>query len=146
MNKYKKDGEILAEVYRNANLAMASICDILPAVDNVKVKGEIVRQHEEYEKICAKASALAKQYGMEIKGPSPIKKAMMWGAIKMNTAVDNSAKNVATLMIRGTVNGITSLKSSYSSMSADAKEDVKALLCDLIALEENNEKRLKALL
>jgi len=146
MQKNKKDKEILAEIYRNANLALTSICDIMPAIENVKVKGEIMRQHEEYEKICAKASALAKEYGVDIKGPSPIKKAMMWSAIKMNTAVDNSAKNIATLMIRGTVNGITSLKSSYSSLPNDAKDDIKGLLAELIALEENNEKRLKALL
>lgn len=146
MQNNKKDNEILAEIYRNANLALTSISDIMPSIESNKVKNEIMRQHEEYERICAKASALAKDMGVAVKEPSPIKKAMMWGAIKMNTAVDNSAQNVATLMIRGTVNGIAALKTSYSSLTDGTNANVKELLGELIAVEENNEKRLKALL
>lgn len=146
MENLKSDSEILAEIYRNAQLAITSIVDILPEIENEEIKEEIVREHEEYEKICSQAAQLAKNYELELKDPSPVKKAMMWSAIKMNTASDNSASNIAQMMVKGTVNGITSLKTSLSDGEKVMDEQIKTLLQDLIALEEGFEKKLKKFL
>jgi hypothetical protein len=143
MESLKSDSEILAEVYRNAQLGVTSIADLLPEIDDEEIKEEVMRQHEEYEKICSRAAQLAKNLDLELKEPSPIKKAMMWSAIKMNTAADNSQSNVAQMLIKGTVTGITSLKTSLSEGEKIMGDDVKSILKDLIALEENCEKRLK---
>ena len=131
MEEVKKDSEILAEVYRNAQLALTSISDVLPEVDDVKIK-EIMRQHEEYEKICSKAASLAHRLNVELKDPNPVKKAMMWSAIKMGTANDNSAQNIAQMMIRGTVTGLTSLKTSLTDGSKYMDEEIKTLITELI--------------
>ena len=56
----KKSEEILAEIYRNCQLALESISDILPEVEDEELKTEIMRQHEEYEKICGRAACLAR--------------------------------------------------------------------------------------
>ena len=141
----KTDSEIVAEIYRNAQLALESISDIMPAVEDSKIREEIMHQHEEYEKICSKAAALALKNNYDVKEPSPIKKAMMWSAIKMGTANDNSSQNIAQMMIRGTVNGITSLKTSQTD-SAELNAEVKKLLNELINMEEGFEKRLKKFL
>ena len=146
MEEFKKDSEILAEIYRNAQLALTSISDILPEIDDESIKEEILREHEEYEKICSQAASLAHKYNLELKEPSPVKKAMMWSAIKMNTASDNSAQNIAQMMIKGTVNGITSLKTSLSDGEKVMDEEVKKLLTELIILEENFEEKLKTYL
>ena len=143
MEKVKSDSEILAEIYRNAQLALQSISDILPEVDDVQIKEEIMREHEEYEQISGMAAALARRYGMEIKEPSPVKKAMMWSAIKMNTAADNSSQHIAQMMIKGTVTGITSLKTTRTDGGEEVDEEIKQLLDRLIALEEGLERRLK---
>ncbi len=71
---------------------------------------------------------------------------MMWSAIKMGTASDNSAQNIAQMMIRGTVNGITSLKTSLTDGEKIIDADVKKLLNELISLEEGFEKKLKTFL
>lgn len=146
MEEMKKDSEVLAEIYRNAQLGLTSISDLMPEIDDEKIKEEIKHEYEEYEKICARAAALALNYDLELKEPSPIKKAMMWSAIKMNAASDNSAQNVAQMMIKGTVQGITSLKTSLTDGKKFMNEEVKTLLKDLIALEENFEKKLKTYL
>lgn len=146
MADLKKDSEILAEIYRNAQLALTSISDILPEIDDENIKVEIMREHEEYEKICSEAASLAHKYDIELKEPGPIKKAMMWSAIKMNTANDNSAQNIAQMMIKGTVNGITSLKTSLTDGEQIMDEEIKKLLNDLISLEEGFEEKLKAFL
>lgn len=142
----KTSEETLAEIYRNCQLAIESITDILPEIADDDIKTEILRQHEEYEKISAKAAVIAKNKGMEIKEPNPMKKAMMWGAIKMNTMTDNSKEHIAALMIRGTVTGITSLKTTLGDMPEHADEEIKTLIKELIDLEEQFEERLKSFL
>ncbi len=142
----KKSEEILSEIYRNCHLALESISDILPAVEDEELKAEILREHEEYERISGKAACLARDKGLEVKEPGPVKKAMMWGSIKMSTMMDNSRPHIAEMMIQGTVMGITSLKTSLGDLPADDDEEITALLKELIELEEVFEKRLKEFL
>ena len=139
----KSDSEIVAEIYRNAQLALTSISDIMPEVEDGDIREEIMREHDEYEKICSEAAQLALKFDLDLKEPNPIKKAMMWSAIKMGTAADNSAQNIAQMMIRGTVNGITSLKTSLSDGEKKMDPEVKKLLNELIKIEESFEKKLK---
>lgn len=142
----KKSEELLAEVYRNCQLALESISDVLPEVDDAALKEEILRQHEEYEKISSKAAVLAKDKALEVKEPNPMKKAMMWTSVKMNTLADNSRSHIADMMIQGTVMGLTSLKTSYGERPVNDDEEISALANELIALEENFEQRLKTYL
>ena len=146
MEQLKSDSEVLAEIYRNAQLALTSISDLLPEVEDEDMKEELLREHEEYEKICSEAASLATKYDLNLKEPSPIKKAMMWSAIKMNAATDNSAQNVAQMMIKGTVNGITCLKTSLTDGEKIMDSEIKTLLKQLISLEEGFEKKLKTYL
>lgn len=141
--EYKKSEELLAEIYRNCQLALESISDVLPEVEDEKLREEITRQHEEYEKICAQAAMLAKDKALEVKEPNPMKKAMMWGSIKMNTLTDNSRSHIADMMIQGTVMGLTSLKTSYGERPENDDEEISAVTRDLIALEESFEAKLK---
>ena len=143
MQKTKTDGEIIAEIYRNARLALTSIADILPETDDEEMRQEILSEHEEYERICAEAALLAKKRGAEVKEPSPVKKAMMWSAIKLNTAGDDSRSNIAQMMVRGTVTGITSLQTTLTENRHAIGGDAEALLRRLIDAEERFEERLK---
>ena len=105
-----------------------------------------MREHEEYEKVCSEAAHLALKYDVELKEPNPVKKAMMWSAIKMGAANDNSSQNIAQMLIRGTVNGITSLKTTMTDGGKNIDPEVKKLLSSLISLEEGFEKKLKKFL
>lgn len=51
MEELKKSEEVLAEVHRNCQLALQSISDILPEADDTAVREELLKQHEEYERI-----------------------------------------------------------------------------------------------
>ena len=146
MEQKKNDSEILAEIYRNAQIALTSLSDIMPEVEDGGIREEIMREHEEYEKVCSEAAHLALRYDVELKEPNPVKKAMMWSAIKMGAANDNSSQNIAQMLIRGTVNGITSLKTTMTDGGKNIDPEVKKLLSSLISLEEGFEKKLKKFL
>lgn len=64
----------------------------------------------------------------------------------MGTANDNSAQNIAQMMIRGTVNGITSLKTSLTDGGSNMDAEVRKLLNELINMEEGFERKLKKFL
>ena len=138
-NVQKQSEEVLAEVYRNTQLALQSISNLLPQVEDVPTREELIRQHEEYEKISAKATMLAKDRGIELKEPGPFKKAMMWGSIKMSTMTDNSPSHIAEMMIQGTVMGITALKKSLGELAPEADEDIRALAQEFLDMEERLE-------
>ena len=143
----KKSEEVLAEVHRNCQLALQSISDILPEAEDTDVREELMKQHEEYEKIGGKAAILAKDKDIELKNPGPIKKAMMWSSIKMSTLSDNSRAHIAEMMVQGTVMGITALKNSLSEMSQDfADEEIKQLAEELLQSEEKFEETWKNLI
>lgn len=139
----KKTEEALAEIYRNAQLALQSISDILPAVEDEEVKKELSYQHEEYERFSAKAAILAKDMNLELKEPNPMKKAMMWGSIKMSTLTDNSRSHIADMMVQGTVMGVTSLRTTAGELSVNGNEKILALLDEMISAEEKFEKKWK---
>lgn len=142
----KKSEEILAEIYRNCHLALESISDILPAIEDEELKAEILHQHEEYERISGKAACLARDKGLEVKEPGAVKKAMMWSSIKMSTLMNNTRSHIAEMMVQGTVMGITSLKTSLGELPENDDEEITALLKELISVEEEFEKKLKEFL
>ena len=143
----KKREEVLAEVYRNAQLALESISDILPQVDDFKTRAELKAQHEEYERFSATASKLAKDRGIELKEPGAIKKAMMWGSIKMSTLTDNSRSHIADMMLQGTVMGISALRTSQGeAYPSEEKDEIYDLVEEMIKREEEFEKRWKEFL
>ena len=136
----KKTEEALAEIYRNAQLALQSISDILPAFEDERIKEELSRQHEAYEHFSAQASILARDNGIELKDPNPMKKMMMWGSIKMSTLTDNSPSHIAEMMVQGTVMGITALKCTLGDVPVEGNEKVIALLEEMLKAEEEFEK------
>ncbi len=136
----KKTEEALAEIYRNAQLALQSISNILPAVENEKIKEELARQHEAYEQFSAKAQVLARDKGLELKDPNPMKKVMMWGSIKMSTITDNSCSHIAEMMTQGTVMGITALRATANDVPTEGNESILELLNEMIQTEEEFEK------
>ena len=142
----KQSEEVLAEAYRNTQLAIQSISNLLPQVDDMPTREELIRQHEEYEQFSAKTTMLAKDKGIELKEPNPFKKAMMWGSIKMSSMADNSRSHIADMMAQGSLMGISALRKTAGELSPEGNEDIKALLKEMIEKEEEFEKTWKAYL
>lgn len=143
---FKQTEEALAEIYRNAQLALQSISNILPETEDGTIRAELTAQHEAYEHFSARAQMIARDKGLELKEPNPMKKAMMWGSIKMSTLTDNSRSHIADMMVQGTVMGITALRTTANDFSDNGDENIKNLLKEMIEKEEEFEKKWKAYL
>lgn len=140
----KKSGEeLLAEVYRNTRYALASIADILPETEDERLREELKQMHDGYEHISGKAAALAKERGIELKDPGPLKRAMLWGSVKMNALKDDSRAHIAEMLTQGTVMGITALTRSLGE-SERADEDIRAVADELLLLEQQYEQAMKS--
>ena len=140
LNEYNT--RAINDVYKNAHIALQSISDLLPEVDDENVKKELQDQYDGYERVIGKISSFMREKNIEPKDIGAFKKAMMWGSIKMKTMFNNSNNQVAEMMIKGTVMGITELTAMKNEQS-NLDQDVVDLLDELLSLEEEYEERLK---
>ena len=140
MNDYNI--KAITDVYKNAHLALQSISDLLPAVEDDGLRCELKEEYEGYEKIIGKISTFMAQNGIEPKDVNPFKKAMLWSSIKMKTLMNNSKNQVSEMMIKGTVMGISEL-TAMKNESERLEEGVLEYVDKLLSLEEDYEQRLK---
>ena len=84
-----------------------------------------------YEKIIGEISTYMAEKGVEPKDVNFFKKAMMYGSIKMKTVMNNSRNQIADMMIKGTVMGIselTAMKNENTNLDQDVLNFVEKLL------------------
>ena len=141
MEQINIDKEVLVSLYKNAHIALQTISDIVNEVGDENIRKELADEYDGYEKYIGRLSTYMKETSTETKDINPLKKAVMFASVKMNTLTDNSASHVAELMIKGTVMGITELHEILNN-SDPVSETVK----DLTDLEETYEERLKKFL
>ncbi len=135
--------DFIGEVYRNASVALQSISDVMPEIENEALRNEIHDEYEGYEKFITELTSYMKEKGYEIKDIGNMKKVMMWSAIKMNTAFDSTHSHIAEIMIKGTVMGITELTKIINETECLTDEKALEYAKRLLALEEEYEERLK---
>ena len=133
------------DTYKNAHIALQSISDLLPSVEDDGLKKELTDEYDGYEKLIGEISSFMAQKGLEPKDISPIKKAMMWSSIKMKTMVNNSKNQITEMMMKGTLMGVTELTAMINE-SQNLEEGVFELVQKLLSLEEEYLERLKKFL
>ena len=109
MQDKKVNEEALVNIYTNAHIALQSLSNLTPEVEDLDLKQELLDEYEGYEKIIGEISRYMKENDMEPKDINPLKKAMIWSSIKMNTLTDRSKSHVADMMVQGTVMGVVEL-------------------------------------
>lgn len=146
MEDKKINVEALNNIYKNAHIGLQSISDISTETLDLDLKEELLSEYEGYEKIIGEISAYMSEHAIEPKDINPIKKAMLWTSIKINSLTDDSKTNIAQLMIKGTVMGITELTQLIHSGSDALDKDVLKFAVNLRDLEEKYEENLKKFL
>ncbi|MBE5749796.1 MAG: hypothetical protein E7346_02885 [Clostridiales bacterium] len=140
LNEYNV--KAINDAYKNAHIALQSISDLIPSVKSEEFKKELQEQYEGYEKIIGKISTFMAEQGLEPKDINPMKKAMLWGSIKMKTMFNDSQNQAAEMMINGTVMGINEL-TAMKNEKENLHDEVAAFIDEILTLEEEYEQRLK---
>lgn len=142
MDNINYNEKAINDAYKNAHIALQSIKDLLPEVEDNELKSELEKQYDGYKQIIEEISQYMKKNKIEPKDVNFFKKAMLWSSIKMKTLFNNSKNQVAEMMINGTVMGInelTAMKNEQKNLKTEALELIEKLL----NLEERYEQRLK---
>ena len=140
MNK-KINQHALNEIFQNAHIALQSISNLSPEVKDSDVKDELLTEYEQYEGLISDLSTYMEKNGFEREDVGVMKKAMLWGAIKMKTLTGADKSKVADMMIKGATMGITELTSLKND--GHLSDETSEFLDRLLKIEEDSIERLK---
>lgn len=145
MHKDKKEKQLLTEIFKNLNMGMQSINDLLPKVEDTNIKNELVQMYENYDKLSTQAHILAEEANFDVKTINRFQKAMLWSSIQFNILKDDSSNHILSMLIQGTVMGYTSILQALQE-SGVCNGKIYALANDFIQMQQKDEKKLTALL
>ena len=142
MVKENVNKKAVLDVYKNAHIALQSLNDLIPSVSDKDLKKELKAQVDGYSEVINEVKAYLKKKRIKEQDIGVLKKAMLWGSIKMNTLFNTSRNHIAEIMVKGTNMGIIEL-TAMKNEKENFNEDVVALIDRLLELEEKYAERLK---
>ena len=133
--KKQHNQELLDAIYKNSQMGINGIKNIIDAVEDGSLKHLLSKQQDKYIEISQLCSQKALQNEIEIKDVNPFLKGMSYTSIKMKSMMDNSTSHLADMLIQGTTMGVTDTLKKQSENSL-ANEDIIELAKDLQRAEE----------
>ncbi|MCQ2387917.1 MAG: hypothetical protein MJ066_05705 [Clostridia bacterium] len=133
MIKAELNKKALEDTYKNAHIALQSIDDILPNVNDDKLKDELKEQRNGYQSVMDDVSKYMLENNFERKDINIFKKVMLKSGISMKTMFDKSKNNIAEMMLKGTLMGIIEL-SAMKNESVNYDDKTNDLINNLLNL------------
>ena len=135
----------LNSIYQNCSTALQSIHDILPKIEDEKLKSEIKGEYHGYQIIFRKCEDFAKKQDIMIKDNNWFKKARLYSSINMGTLTNRTTRKITEMLLLGTVMGLNECyknKWDYHDLNKELDEILEEL-CDF---QDNCYKSLKGFL
>ncbi len=134
--------ELVKEIHKAASSGLEAIETVLPKVKKPSLKKEIEQQGVCYQNFITRSESLLKKAGALPEKNPPMQKAIMWGAIQLNTLADASSEHIAEMMINGSNMGIIEMTKQLNQ-HPDADAGARRLAEDFLAGEERHIDMLK---
>ena len=134
--------EFLQFIYKNAEMGIIGINNIITKVKNEKFEILLKNQKKEYDNICRKTENILKKYGKHNEEVGTMAKLSTAVMSEMAMLKDNSVQNIAKMMVEGTNKGIIEITEKINSYQISDAEII-LLANKLKELEENNIEELK---
>lgn len=144
MTYSKKDELTARKIRKNAATALTALSAVADDVSGAEFKAEIKREYDGYEAFIKDFSGFLTERGIETGKICPLKKWGMLMGIKSKLLFEKSDSLVATLVLRGTVTGISELIKLSSEQKDSVDQEILRYLKRLRDLEEEYEERIKA--
>ena len=126
--------KLLRECDAGVKMGISSIDDVLPRVQQERLKNSLQNCKKEHEKLQHQIQSLLDKYRDEGKDPNPFAKGMSWMKTTMKLGMEESDRVIADLMTDGCNMGVKSL-SRYLNQYRAADEVSKDVAKRLIHLE-----------
>ena len=127
--------KLLRECDAGVKMGISSIDDVLPRVQQERLKNSLQNCKKEHEKLQHQIQSLLDKYRDEGKDPNPFAEGMSWMKTTVKLGVNESDNTIASLMTDGCNMGVKSLNRYLNEYKA-ADEVSKDITKRLIHLEE----------
>ncbi len=137
--------ELLNYVYKNSQMGVNTIEQLLGIVEDEDFKKHIDSQLNEYRQINEESKKLLDRLGYEEKGVGAFSEISAYMMINFKTLRDKSPSNIAEMLINGSTMGIIQATRNLKRYKDEDKEFL-GLMEKLLKTEENNFQQLKKFL
>ena len=138
----KKEIEMINFVFKNAEMGIIGIDDLIEELEDTDFLSLIKKQREQYVEITKEARNLISDFGAKLEENSNISKVRSNLMVIISSIKDKSIKKFAKMMIEGTNKGIIEIQEKINAYNNDNSEIIN-LANRLLELEENNIEELK---
>lgn len=137
--------ELLDAIYKNAQMGVDGIKNIMPAIEDGKMKRALSKQEKKYNEIAQSATQKALPYEKQLKELNIFTKGMSYTSIKLKSMMDGTTAHLADMLVQGTTMGITDVIKKQGENPL-ASQDIVELAKDLQKAEEEFVDTLKTFL
>lgn len=128
--------ELLKECNAGIKMGVSSIEDVLPSVEDEKLKSILNKSKEKHQDLGSQTHQMLNEYHDSGKEPNPVAKGMSWIKTNVMLTVKESDSTIADLITDGCNMGVKSLNRYLNKYEA-AEEKVKDITKKLINTEED---------
>jgi len=134
--------EFLNYIYKNAEMGIIGIDNIISKVKDEKFEKLLNNQKEEYNNICKDAESILKKYGKKNEEVGTMAKISTTLMSEMSMLKDDSINNIAKMMVEGTNKGIIEITEKLNAYN-NTDAEIVVLANKLKSLEESSIEDLK---
>jgi len=134
--------EFLNYIYKNAEMGIIGIDNIISKVKDEKFEKLLNNQKEEYNNICKDAESILKKYGKSNEEVGTMAKISTTLMSEMSMLKDDSINNIAKMMVEGTNKGIIEITEKLNAYN-NTDAEIVVLANKLKSLEESSIEDLK---
>lgn len=145
--KSQKTAEVLKAIYKNVKMAGDSLIDLMPKVQDEKLKSAMTIQLSTYEAFASRAAKLLAEEGEKPEEEGIFTKMSAKMGCVMNTMRDSTTSHLAEMIIEGATMGMNDMyKQIRESENTNVSEKVLRLARDVCAYEERTIEEMKSFL
>lgn len=133
----EEDIKLLNAIYKNTQMGIIGIDNIINDIKNKKLKATILEQRNDYQDIFLKIKSYLKSLDEDPEEISSIAKIMTYIDAKINTFDDKSVTNIAMMMIKGSNKGIVEIEEKINDYQGENK-NILNLAKELLRIENKN--------
>ena len=140
-------GKVLQATYKNVRMAADSIINLMPKVNDEKLKSDLTVQLSAYEAFASRTAKLMDKEGVKPEEEGTLTKmSAKWGTM-MNTMMDSTSTHLAKMVIEGATMGVNDMMEQIrDAKRGDVSEDVIRLAQDVCDYEERTVEQMRSYL